>query len=233
MKTLKLVFSLLLSVSVTFVYAQEPVNDHCESATGLVLGSECILQEYSSIGATAQPDSIAGNPSCGSYQGGDVWFTFEVPASGNFRVEMTSSGNNSQWQMYSGTCGAFESIWCGTNGGNLINNFFEPELAGETLYLRSWRWNSTDGIDFSLCVSESFPPANDLCANAIVLPVGQECVMQDFTSEFAGAEPDSIAPNPSCGNYHGGDVWFTFEVPASGSFRIEMAGAGNNSQWEL
>lgn len=193
-----------------------PANDNCANAVELSVGETCVYQEYSSIESTAEDLSVAPNPSCGLYKGGDVWFSFEVPLSGNFRVDVT--GN--YWTLYSGSCGNFSEINCDNNP----LNYSRPDLAGQTLYLRAYRFNSRQGDDFSVCISEINPPANDNCANATSLAVGETCTFQDFSSIESTAEGMEVAPSPSCGLYKGGDVWFTFEVPSSGQFRIEMGG---------
>ena len=197
----------------------QPANDNCADAFNISLGETCNLQGYTSISATAESIEIAANPSCGLYRGGDVWFKFTVPASGDFRVQA-----NTEWTLYTGSCGDFTEFDC--NNGNM--NYRHPELAGETIYLRAFRFNNASGGDFSLCIWEPEMQPNDYCADAITLNVGQECNLQAFSSQFTTAESTEIAANPSCGLYRGGDVWFKFTVPASGDFRVQA-----NTQWTL
>ena len=219
----------LLLVS-TPLFAQ-PANDNCANATSLIVGTECTPQNFTSIGATSEPTTVAANPNCGLYSGGDVWFTFEVPASGDFRIQITSSGNNAQWALYSGSCGNFVQETCATVINQLNQNFNRDDLANQTVYLRVWRFNNAAGIDFALCVREIERPANDDCANAIALPVGTSCIPETFTTEFATTESTSVVGNPSCSVFAGNDIWFSLEVPASGNFRIQAS--GTSVQWEL
>jgi hypothetical protein len=200
----------------TAVFAQ-PANDNCSTAETLILGTDCIEEEYTTIGATAEDPSVAADPNCGFYQGADVWFKFTVPASGNFRVDL--SGNN-WWTLYSGSCGSFSEIQC---SGNPVN-YIRPDLAGDELYLRAFRFNSAAGSDFDLCVYEISPPVNNNCGDATELTIGSSCVPIDFSSEESTAEDETIAADPSCGFYQGGDVWFKFTVPASGNFRVDLSG---------
>ncbi|MCZ4409815.1 T9SS type A sorting domain-containing protein [Cryomorphaceae bacterium 1068] len=193
----------------------QPLNDNCADAITLSVGTECISEDYTSISATAEDLTIAENPTCGFYQGGDVWFSFEVPASGNFRIDL--SGNS--YSLYEGSCGAFTEILCESKAVN----FARPDLSGETLYIRAFRFNNASGNDFSLCVWEINPPANDNCANATSLALGTECISQDYSTKESTSEDASIAANPSCGFYQGTDSWFSFEVPASGNFRVESS----------
>lgn len=219
----------LLLIS-TASFAQ-PANDNCASATPIAVGAECTPQNFTCIGATNEPTSVAPNPNCGLYQGGDVWFTFIIPASGDFRIQITSSGNNAQWALYSGSCGNFTQEACATTLNQLNQNFSREDLAAQTVYLRVWRFNNAAGIDFTLCVSEILPPANDDCANAIALPVGSSCTPESFTTEFATTEGTDVVGNPSCSVFAGNDIWFSIDVPASGNFRIQAS--GTSVQWEL
>jgi len=220
----KSISSLSLLFLCQFIFAQ-PVNDDCSSAIELTVGESCQLESYTSVGATGEDESIAPAPSCGFYQGSDVWFSFEVPESGDFRIE--TSGSGAQWTLYSGSCGNFTELDCRSGGVN----YSESDLSGETLYLRVFRFNSSQGNDFDLCVHEIDIPANDNCANATSVAVGETCSFEEYSNVFSTAEDESIANNPSCGFYQGGDVWFSFEVPESGDFRIETSGAG--AQWTL
>jgi len=199
----------------TTLFAQ-PSNDNCANAIALAVGSECISEDYTSIAATAEDLAVAEDPTCGFYQGSDVWFSFAVPTSGNFRVDL--SGNN--YSLYEGNCGSFTEILC----ENEPVNFARPDLSGETLYIRAFRFNSAAGSDFSLCVWETVPPANDDCANATSLTLGTICNSQDYSTTEATSEDVSVAPNPSCGFYQGTDSWFSFDVPSSGNFRVETSG---------
>jgi len=193
-----------------------PANDNCANATSIAVGETCSFEEYSNIFSTAEDESIANNPSCGFYQGGDVWFSFEVPESGDFRIE--TSGAGAQWTLYSGSCGDFTELDCRSGGVN----YSESAWAGETYYLRVFRFNSIQGNDFDLCVHEIDIPANDNCANAFDLALADECEFSAFSSVYTTAESTDIAESPSCGFYQGGDVWFKFLAPASGQFSINL-----------
>jgi len=194
----------------------QPLNDNCADAISITVGSECAPEDYTSVAATPENVAVAEDPTCGFYQGSDVWFTFVVPASGNFRIDL--SGNN--YSLYEGSCGSFTEILCESKAVN----FVRPDLSGETLYIRAFRFNSAAGSDFNLCVWEINPPANDNCANATSLTLGNACVLQDYSTKEASSEDESVAPDPTCGFYQGTDSWFSFEVPASGNFRIDGSG---------
>lgn len=57
-------------------------------------------------------------------------------------------------------------------------------------------------------------PSNDNCNSAIPLTVGSSCNFVQYTN--ANATASVGVPAPGCGNYAGGDVWFSAVVPANG-----------------
>ncbi len=63
-------------------------------------------------------------------------------------------------------------------------------------------------------------PANDDCTGSIPLTAGG--VFGDYPEIVSNiSATDSAPPTPGCASYLGGDVWYTVEVPASGSITIE------------
>ncbi len=56
------------------------------------------------------------------------------------------------------------------------------------------------------------PPANDNCDNATTITVGTSCT--NTLADNLGAT-DSGVSAPGCGNYQGGDVWFSFTTPST------------------
>ena len=59
---------------------------------------------------------------------------------------------------------------------------------------------------------------NDLPCDAIELTVRETCTFDRYTTLYATS---SGVQDPGCGDYLGGDVWFTLEVPNSGSIEIQ------------
>ncbi len=217
MKTFLLFFALLLSIG---SFAID--NDNCANATFLTVSSTCTPISYNTLDATTSGDAV---PTCGFYQGGDAWFIFTAPASGNFRIELTDEGiGNPRFQLYTGSCAELVPFECQGE----TTNYSDPALAGETFYVQVFSFNGSGGAEFSLCVMETTPPVNNLCEDFITLNVGTECTTQSFNNLYATGDNGS-GPNPTCGFYSGGDVWFQFEVPADGQFRLELTdeGAGN------
>lgn len=60
-------------------------------------------------------------------------------------------------------------------------------------------------------------PANDNCTSATALTANSFCSFSTYSNVGATATTSpSVPPAPGCGNYLGGDVWFSVTVPASG-----------------
>lgn len=210
---------------------QIPVNDVCANATALTVSQSCSLQQYSGLYATTDTIGTAPGPGCGFYQGGDVWFSFEMPLSGEFRIERNNLSGNAQFAVYSGTCGNMEVVSCAQLDGE--RTIVEPGLAGETLYLRLFGYNTEEGAEFELCLWDPPVPENDLCANAMEIPVGDSCVFSEYSGLYATTDSAGTAQNPGCGFYQGGDVWFTLEVPPSGKVRLDRNNFSGNAQFAL
>lgn len=57
---------------------------------------------------------------------------------------------------------------------------------------------------------------NDECATAITLTVNTSCIFSTYSNATATTSSTVGTPDPACGSYSGGDVWFKAVVPANG-----------------
>ncbi|MCB0636508.1 MAG: T9SS type A sorting domain-containing protein [Lewinella sp.] len=203
-----------------------PVNDDCAGAIELTVTTSCSYATYSNLGATGSTG--VPSPGCGSYSGGDVWFSAMVPDNGILVVdmiqgEMTDSG----LAAYSGDCGSLSLIECDDDdsaNGFMSSLSLTGLTPGEIIYLRVWEYGNDNQGTFGICVTSPEPLANDDCAGAIALNPGSSCSYASFTT--FGATGSVGAPDPGCGNYSGGDVWFSVLVPASGALIIDTDDGG-------
>lgn len=208
-----------------------PENDLCANAIDLNVGQTCSLQQFDGRFATTDSSGTAPSPGCGFYQGGDIWFTFEMPSSGELRIDRNNISGNAQYAVYNGTCGNMQVVDCAQlDGGTTL---VLPDLANETLYLRVFGYNSEEGSEFEICLWDPPIPENDLCANAIELPVGDTCSFSAYSGRYATTDSAGTAPSPGCGFYQGGDVWFTVEMPATGMLHLERDNIDGNAQFAL
>ena len=202
-----------------------PINVDCANATPITVGASCTYQTFTNEYAGNSGD---GSPTCGFYNGTDVWFSLTVPASGKLVIDQATAGlTNTAMSVYTGSCGSLVQYECDDNhspNGNMpqivINDL---ALASQTLYIQVWRANSVNGGTFQICAFEPSIPSNADCANATPITVGASCTYQTFTNEYAGNSGDG---GPTCGFYNGTDVWFSLTMPASGKLVIDQATAG-------
>lgn len=97
------------------------------------------------------------NPGCANYQGGDIWFTMQVPPSGNISFE-TDSGtiNDTGIALWTdSTCTNLRYLGCDDDAGNGYFSFLTVNdlTPGQTLYIQVFGYGGTTG-SFQLCVKD-------------------------------------------------------------------------------
>ncbi len=134
-----------------------PSNDTSATAialsTGVVFDSNPVVGTF--VGAT---DSGVGAPSCSSYgDGGDVWFSVEVPTDGVITIETNSADGSSitdtGMEVYNGAPGSLVSVEC-DDDDSADGYFSMVELtgmtAGETLYVRVFEYGGNAEGEFQV-----------------------------------------------------------------------------------
>ena len=169
MRKAKLLWGLLLAV----VAAQPPNDDPC-GAIDLMLGTGCTYTDGNLNGATATPGIPA--PGCANYQGGDVWYSFVVPASGRVIIQVNSSYDLGMAIYSASSCaGPFTLIECDDDDGPGLNPticrancslgctgvapsvtcaYNAPLTPGTTIWIRIWRYGNANpgNTPFQICV---------------------------------------------------------------------------------
>lgn len=197
-----------------------PSNDDPCSATAIPVNTTCTYTSGSNIDATVSSGIPA--PGCGAGAYNDVWFTLTVPASGSVIIN-TAAGSltNADMAIYSAaSCsGPFTLIECDDldGPGNMPYISRSGLTAGSTLYISIWGNGGSTGT-FDICAVQ--PPVNDNPCQAVSLTVNTICTTTTGTNTDATATISPTPPAPGCGNYLGGDVWYSVVVPASGSLII-------------
>lgn len=209
-----------------------PVNDNCESAIPVKVGESCDAKLFTNAYAATMPVSTIPEPSCGHFQGGDVWFKTTIPASGNLRVETRNLNVPVPLSvtMYTGSCSSLNEIFCIQL--DEAWSFSDLSLAGDSVYIRVFSYNSEEGVEFEMCLYSFDEPINDNCADALEIEVSEECNFNTYSNALSTPESSSVAPDPSCGFFRGSDVWFKTVMPPSGNIRIEnrnLAGVNAHS----
>ena len=138
-----------------------PANDDCENAVSVTVDAEgtgC----YSPTVATNldATGSSEPDPACGSYSGGDVWYSFTAPATRAVKIIIPIVG---EWSSFSGAlydgCAGTE-IDCKVIDGIDISanvpaeDFYNNLTPGNTYYLRAWDNDNDDIGEVSFCIEE-------------------------------------------------------------------------------
>jgi hypothetical protein len=165
-----------------------PANDNCNTAIPLTINSSCTYGTYTTLGATASTTpSTPPAPGCASYSGGDVWFSFVVPANGIVTVDTQAGGiTDSGMAWYTGTCGALTLLECddddSTNGSMsmITRTGLTP---GSTIYVRVWEYSNDNPGTFGICVTSPVPCTTPTAQpTALVLNVSGGSINGSFTA---------------------------------------------------
>jgi Secretion system C-terminal sorting domain len=196
-----------------------PANDECTNAIEIttVDGITC------SNPTTGLTVGASGSGGCnGGVADDDVWYKFTATATRHTISELT--GYVPMFEIFEGGCGG-TSIGCGQNYLALDNL-----VIGDEYHFRVFSYESGPGSalsNFSFCISA--PASNDLCENAITLPLnsGATC-----TTTLTGTTVGATNETPFYGS-DDDDVWYkmtatntsvnlNFTPAVSGAYTIRM-----------
>jgi hypothetical protein len=209
------------NISGRFCVYTKVTNDDPNTATAIVPTASCTYSAYTNAGATTSTCGTIPAPGCAGYQGGDVWFSVVVPASGQLSMEGDDNlvMQDGGMAVYTGTaCGALTLVSCNSNSGpgDMPELNLSGLTAGSTIFIRFWEDGNNANGTFSLCVFDPCPggvPANDNCENATVLSVfNAACSTTDGTIACATASPEA---NSCADTDDDDDVWYAFVAPTT------------------
>ena len=180
-----------------------PANDEATAATALTVGGAAAAGTL--YGATDSGNDVA-TPGTND-EDDDVYFRFYAPASGKVDVALSQLAGSDPFP-------AFSLLAPGTSGGYVLvgdEQYDQVEsyagLTGGGLYYVQVYSSFTDrqSTSFEVAVAATpGPPANDACASAAPLAVGDPAV----AGTLASATPDGV-DGCATGNAHD-DVWYAF-----------------------
>lgn len=165
---IKIVFTSLCVLFSLVVLAQPDNDDPC-NAIPLGVEANCISVNADNIGAT---DTNIPDPSCGGYNGEDVWFVVLVPANGVVQISMGSGTlSNMDFAVYSApNCsGPFSEVNC-SSGGGMQAASISGQTPGSYLFIRVFD-NYSAGVfgigadpleqgTFTICAEAGDPPVS-------------------------------------------------------------------------
>jgi len=130
-----------------------PANNDCVDAQSLIVGTNDTQNIVTGSNVDATDSGVTLNPNCDSYQGGDVWFTADIPASGILNIETSDAGGISDTGLavYTGSCRNLTQIDCDADSGpgffSVINL---SGLANTTVYIRVWEYQNNNFGEFNI-----------------------------------------------------------------------------------
>ncbi len=178
------------------------------------------MNYFNNIGATNSP----GNPNCGDYQGGDVWYKFTAPSTGAISIIRTIAGNVGAlgYAISHNSANATPDYCDWITTSHLNEPFMAGNLiAGDTYYIRMWDYgNNQFGIvPFYLAKVQ----ANDEAPYAIdvnVQPENASTFITTTADNTFAMSSEYINGAPTCNGFSGGDVWYKFTAPSTGELNV-------------
>ena len=229
--------------------SETAVNNECWAAINVPVNTNtgCSLSVMgSTIGSTVSPQYSCGNFYTAYYGtngttytpnfSNDVWYKFTA-TSVQHRVTVTgiTTGLDILFSVYSGTdCSSLSPIVCvddyrfNTNSTDEEAVALDDLIIGNTYYVRVYRsYNGMEG-EFNICIG-NVEPLNDLCSNAILLPVnsGPACTLSTTGSNLGATRSYNTGTFPQysyCLSDGNADMWYKF-VASSANHLVSIAPA--------
>ena len=146
----------------TFAFSQVPTNNNPDNATALTVGAGSCSGNTAGDTTNATNSNAGGIPSCGLGLSSDVWYTAEVPASGNLTIEtfnVVGTFFNSVLTAYTKNGSIYTEVGCdngGGTGGSLSKLVLSGQTAGTSVYIRVWGLGGSRD-PFEVCAWDPMP----------------------------------------------------------------------------
>ncbi len=193
-----------------------PPNDDPCGAIALPVNASCSYTASGNYSATATTGPPA--PGCGSFSGGDVWYTVTVPATGTVILNSnTGTMTDGAMAVYSGTCGSLSLIACDDDSspnGAMPMLTVGGQTPGATLYVRFWGFGGNFG-NYGICAYEGQPMGP--CGNQLNEDF---CDAPAFLTQGPGSWGSSTYP------------YYTYDMPGNAG-SIFCGSVENNSWYEF
>jgi hypothetical protein len=201
-------------------------NDDCPG-TSLTMGATCVPTSGTVAGATQSIPAII----CNNFQGSaddDVWHSFVATSTNVVVAALGGTDFDMVLELLSGPCGSPTSLACSdTSVANEIEELVYGGLTvGTTYYVRIYSYDEGPLTDptYQVCVVGVEPPANDRCADAIVVDVNEpmECPAASVMGSNAFAEVSTDDPECDASTVGYQDVWYSFNSLGNSSITFEL-----------
>lgn len=189
------------------------ISDNCNNddpCSANIVSTACGAKTLgTNTGAT---NSAIAAPSCGSYTGGDRWFSVTVPASGLLSLEYVSTvGGITDMGMAAYTSpdcsnpGVFTEVGC--SAAIMPKIGLSALVPGNTIYVRAWENNNDNTGTFEVEITD---PSDLFCLNGTA-------TMPNFPADSCMQSTDAVGNQAGCAWYQNTldfsqDFDFTFDV---------------------
>ncbi|NBL64277.1 T9SS type A sorting domain-containing protein [Flavobacterium sp. NST-5] len=192
-----------------------PANDNCADAISVTPNADLLCGTVVSGTLVEATDSGEGDNGAGT-PNDDVWYSF-VATSSTHRITLSNvqgTPTDLVHEVLEGFCG----------GGLISLNVSDPNssdvaglIVGNTYYVRIFTFGTpvTNTVTFDLCIG-SFPPppANDNCADALVVLANNDGTCTNTISGTLASATDSGEGDNGAGTPND-DVWYSFIATAT------------------
>ncbi|MBO3117359.1 T9SS type A sorting domain-containing protein [Winogradskyella sp. DF17] len=161
----------------------------------------------------------------------NTWYSYDsaVQGAADVTVSLCGSAYDTAILIYTGTSGNLTAVAGNDDFCDLQSEATFAADGVQTYYITVTGWNPASTGDYTLtvsCVAAVPPPANDDCASAEALTIGQETV-----GTTAGATQNPAEEQPSCDTFGTiADVWYTVTTTDPGDLSIVTAITGTSDQ---
>ncbi len=201
-------------------------TNQCNNNAGgqLSVATSCTPQ---AMNTSSNNDYWNGASGCNATDRDDRWAWF-VATSTSTTITYNPDIEDPILTLLTGSCNPnMGSLACSDNIGNGVPETIVFATTIGTVYrIRIQVYNSNAFMSGTICVF-GIPPvvSNDDPCLATPLTVGAVGVCTNITGTNVDATASAGVPAPGCGDYSGGDVWYSAIVPASGSITFTTSSA--------
>lgn len=235
----------VLAALVASAAMAQPTNDLCTSAETIAVAAPGVV---TTSGVALIQGSAAGLEapfSCFTTSKNSVWYRFDAPAYGSYRVDTCNGSTNYDTviQMYAGNdCGGLTTIGtnaCNDQGGSTCtpsnSSALTLTLAPGRYYVQVAAYTSvTIGATTSTALNVSYtvpaPPQtpNDVCSGATQLtPSATAGTVVSAPQVNAFTTGAFVETAQQCVATARNDLWYSFVPAVSGPHRVDTCGASN------
>lgn len=192
-------------------------NNICSNAVPVTVLNENECSNENFIEVDIANNDFDSTPSCEFSIDRDLFYSFEVPSTGQVQINMSTSSIG---------CAIYDSC----NGTSLFCDAYDVDdkivgglPAGETVIIQFFEDRTNSIGNFGFCISKSVPTQNDICSNAIpyILQEENDCLNNNFTTVDISKNGVNIYPNCDTGIYR--DLFYSFQVPSTGQVEIDIS----------